>query len=92
MVSGTTPQSLPVQIIREEIPLWQLSAQTGPFVRLAGVVGASAVVLGAYGSHKTYPKDRVKELKSIYEVANKFHFFSALALLGVPLAKYPKVV
>ncbi|KAF2894437.1 hypothetical protein ILUMI_11744 [Ignelater luminosus] len=81
----------PVTIITERVPLWQLAAQQGPFIRLAGICGASAVILGAYGSHKTYPKDRAKELKSIYETANRFHFLHTLALFGVPLCRNPRV-
>lgn len=79
-------------ITKAETPLWELAAQQGPFVRLAGLVGASAVILGAYGAHKAYPKDRADELRKVYETANKFHFIHSLALLGVPLCRYPKVV
>lgn len=32
-------------------PLWKVAAACGPYVRLAGLSGAAAVVLGAYGSH-----------------------------------------
>jgi len=33
------------------IPLWKLAATTGPYVRLAAISGATAVILGAIGSH-----------------------------------------
>jgi len=33
------------------VPLWKLAANTGPYVRLAAISGATAVILGAIGSH-----------------------------------------
>lgn len=73
-------------------PLWKLAADQGPFVKFAGLMGASATILGAYGAHRTYPKENAEELKTIYQTANRYHFFHTLALLGVPLCKYPKLV
>ena len=32
-------------------PLWKLAANAGPFVKIAALNGAAAVILGAYGSH-----------------------------------------
>lgn len=34
-----------------QIPLWKLAAASGPYVRLAALNGAIAVMLGAYGAH-----------------------------------------
>lgn len=79
-------------MITEKTPLWKLASENGPFIRIAGIMGASAVILGAYGAHRTYPKDRVQELKPIFETANRFHFFHSLALLGVPMCRNPAVV
>lgn len=81
----------PVQIYQYE-PLHQLARGAGPYVRLAGLMGASAVVLGAYGAHKTYPEESKAELKRIYETANKFHFIHSLALMGAPLCRRPAIV
>lgn len=81
-----------IKIIKEPLPLHELVMANGPFIRVAGVLGASAVALGAYGAHKKYPKDKIDELKPIYQTANRMHFFHALALLGVPLCKNPKIV
>lgn len=92
MSGGDTKIQAPVQIISEPVPLWKLAAQNGPFVRIAGLSGASAVALGAYGAHKKYPKDKVDQLKSIFETANRFHFINSLALLGVPMCRRPQVV
>lgn len=55
-------------------------------------MGATAVALGAYGSHRTYPKDSSTELKPIFEIANRYHFFHSLALITVPLCRNPKLV
>jgi hypothetical protein len=81
-----------VTVITETKPLWKLASENGPFVRLAGLFGASAVALGAYGAHRSYPKDRADELKPIFETGNRYHFLHTLALLGIPLCKNPKLV
>ncbi|KAL1497660.1 hypothetical protein ABEB36_008583 [Hypothenemus hampei] len=80
-----------VTIITEKVPLWKLASETGPFVRIAAVMGASAMVLGAYGAHRTFPKDRETELKMIFDTANRYHFLHSLAVLGVPLCRNPKI-
>lgn len=84
---------IPMQttIITERVPLYKLAQEGGPFVRIAGLVGASAVALGAYGAHRTYPKDKHAELQRIFETGNRYHFFNSLALLAVPLCRYPKI-
>ncbi|XP_020285629.1 transmembrane protein 256 homolog [Pseudomyrmex gracilis] len=79
-------------IMAEPLPLWKLAANTGPYVRLAAISGAAAVILGAVGSHRHYPKDETGvEKRRIFETANRFHFIHTLALLGLPLCKYPFV-
>jgi len=80
----------PTPVIMEPLPLWQLASSGGYYVRLAGVLGASAVALGAYGAHSTFPKDDKIELKEVFERANKYHFIHSLAMLGVPLCRWPK--
>ncbi|XP_077288480.1 transmembrane protein 256 homolog [Arctopsyche grandis] len=79
-----------VQIYNYE-PLHKLAKASGPFVRIAGLMGASAVVLGAYGAHKAYPEENKEEMKRIYETANKFHFIHSVALLGVPMCRKPVI-
>lgn len=91
MTPPVAPLPPVIQMIAPD-PLWELARKPGPFVQIAGFSGATAVILGAYGAHKKYPKDRVDELKPIYETANKFHFFHSLALIGVPMCRSPKVV
>jgi len=61
-----------------------------PVIRIAGVSGALAVALGAYGAHAFFNKDGVaSELKTVYETANKYHFLHTVALLAVPLCRKP---
>lgn len=92
-LQSSSPQPNVTVITKTEVPpLWKLAAEQGPFVKLAGLMGASATILGAYGAHKTYPKENAEELRTIYQTANRYHFFHTLALLGVPLTKYPKLV
>lgn len=61
------------------------------FVRLAGLSGATAVAMGAYGAHVFYQRGTAEELKQVYETANRYHFLHTLALLGVPLCRKPKL-
>ncbi|KAL4705002.1 hypothetical protein ACJJTC_009790 [Scirpophaga incertulas] len=82
----------PPQPIIVKMPLWELAQEAGPFVRLAGLSGASAVVLGAMGAHRTFPKTEEKDdLRKIFDTANRFHFLHTLALVTVPLCKRPCV-
>jgi len=71
-------------------PLWKLAGRSNCMVRLAGLSGATAVMLGAYGAHSLL-NDETKDdnLKKTFETANRYHFFHTIALLGVPLCKYP---
>ncbi|XP_055946812.1 transmembrane protein 256 homolog [Argiope bruennichi] len=63
------------------------------FIKFAGVSGAAAVAMGAYGSHGFYPKaDVPAELKDVFKTANYYHFLHTLALLAVPLTKRPNLV
>lgn len=45
------PPSAPATVVMEPLPLWQLASSAGYYVKLAGIMGASAVALGAYGAH-----------------------------------------
>ncbi|XP_028164516.1 transmembrane protein 256 homolog isoform X1 [Ostrinia nubilalis] len=75
-----------------KMPLWELAQEAGPFVRLAGLSGAAAVVLGAMGAHRTFPETDTKEdLRKIFDTANRFHFLHTLALMTVPLCRRPYV-
>ena len=52
------------------------------FLRLAGVLGALAVAMGAFGAHAL--KARLPaDLLEIFEVGVRYHFYHTLALLAV---------
>lgn len=80
-----------IKIITERVPLWQLANNAGPFIKLGGISGALAVGLGAYGAHKKYPKDKMDELKAIFEKGNQYHLIHSVALLSAPLTTKPKI-
>ena len=56
-------------------------------MRLAGLFGAAAVALGAYGAH-SFPAEK-QAMKKVYDTANNYHFLHTFALLAVPLARKP---
>jgi len=84
-----TPPPPPPTMAKTSL-LVALFGNTSPWVRLAGVSGAMAVGLGAYGAHglKGVPDDQ----KIVWETANKYHFIHTLALLAVPLTNRPNLV
>lgn len=75
-----------IEIMPPPLPLWRMAAANGPFVRLAALNGAAAVILGAYGSHRKY---QGKDDRRIFETANRYHFIHTLALLGLPMCRAP---
>lgn len=72
-------------------PMWKLAGNNYSLIRLAGLGGASAVILGAVGSHSSNIQQK-PELRTIFDTANRFHFFHSIAMFAMPLAKYPLVV
>ncbi|KAL4631113.1 transmembrane protein 256-like [Arapaima gigas] len=59
--------------------------------RVAALSGAAAVAAGAYGAHGFRRSDRDDYLKELYEIANKYHFFHSLALMGAAQCRKPMV-
>uniref|UniRef100_UPI00398F4ECF transmembrane protein 256 n=1 Tax=Pristiophorus japonicus TaxID=55135 RepID=UPI00398F4ECF len=59
------------------------------FGRVAGLSGALAVGLGAYGAHGFRRSDRDDYLKELFQTANTYHYLHSLALLGVPHCRKP---
>ena len=61
--------------------------------RLAGLSGAAAVALGAYGAHvlNAGKEGVTEEQRKAFEVANRYHLIHSVALLGVVLVKRPRV-
>lgn len=74
------------------LPLWKLVGSNLTLVRLAGLSGAAAVTLSAYGAHRKFDKDSHPDLRNIFDTANRLHFFHSLALLSTPLARRPILV
>lgn len=61
------------------------------YLRLAGIFGASAVILGAYGAHTLLAKEGNQHRKKVFETASQYHFYHTVAILTAPLAKFPKL-
>uniref|UniRef100_A0A8D8UXB9 Transmembrane protein 256 n=1 Tax=Cacopsylla melanoneura TaxID=428564 RepID=A0A8D8UXB9_9HEMI len=76
-----------------KVTMWEVANCARYSIRLAGFLGASAVVLGAYGAHTLLanPDPNLDEAKKVFETANRYHFYHSIALLAAPLARYPKV-
>lgn len=75
------------QIILKET-IYTLPPNMRKWVTVAGLMGASAVSIGAFGSHVLYPRKEIPDSrKAVFETANKYHFISSLALIGVPFAR-----
>jgi len=61
-------------------------------IRLAGLSGAFAVGLGAYGAHVIMKNDNISEdQKNSYRTANLYHFIGTFGLVASSLSKYPIV-
>ncbi|XP_043190165.1 transmembrane protein 256 homolog [Amphibalanus amphitrite] len=71
---------------------WLLGSSGRTAVQLAGVSGAAAVALGAYGAHKLRAGDHNPELVQVFDTANRYHMLHSLALLGAPLCRRPGLV
>lgn len=76
------------------IPLYKQLGKNLFFIRLASINGSSAVILGAFGSHRNFSsaKDSGRDLKAIFETANRYHFYHTFALMLVPLTRRPLLV
>ncbi|KAH7621952.1 putative Transmembrane protein 256-like [Nannochloris sp. 'desiccata'] len=57
---------------------------------LAGIGGASAVAMGAYGAHGFKPVDKYYDL--VFERANKYHFMGSFVLALAPMMKRSSLV
>lgn len=74
--------------------LWQILGHNTVWIRAAGVSGASAVALGAWGAHRHFPNatdESKQDLKTTFELANRYHFYHSFALLAVPFAHRPMI-
>ncbi|XP_017474880.1 PREDICTED: transmembrane protein 256 homolog [Rhagoletis zephyria] len=87
--NGTIPAPPPAPV---RLPLWDLAGSHYNFIRLAGLCGASAVIMGAYGKHifsNVGNVDEKNEAKTVFETANRFHFLHSFSLLAMPLVHKP---
>ncbi|XP_059158415.1 transmembrane protein 256 homolog isoform X2 [Physella acuta] len=77
------------KVIVREVQMIGIPPTARIFFRVAGISGAIAVALGAYGSHVFRQKEVDQRLKETFEIANKYHFIHTLALLAIPLTRKP---
>ncbi|XP_053693962.1 transmembrane protein 256 homolog [Sabethes cyaneus] len=80
------------KVVAESLPpIWKLLGANRHILKLAGLSGATAVMLGAYGAHHHFSGSDEKERdpKTIFEMTNRYHFMHSLALLAAPLARKP---
>ena len=97
VLPGILPERIvevPVERILIKESTMILGGQSRNFVRLAGLSGAIAVGMSAYGAHG-FKDDGSKELlkrKTIFNSGNNMHLIHSLALLGSPLTRRPVLV
>jgi len=61
-------------------------------IRIAGVSGALAVGLGAYGAHVIMVNNKIPEdQKHSFKTANMYHFLGTFGLVAASLSSYPKL-
>uniref|UniRef100_A0A7I4XZR0 Transmembrane protein 256 homolog n=1 Tax=Haemonchus contortus TaxID=6289 RepID=A0A7I4XZR0_HAECO len=61
-------------------------------VRIAGLSGAIAVAVGAYGAHVIRDDESIDvRRKKAFETGSRYHLIHTLALLAAPRARYPLV-
>ncbi|XP_053965230.1 transmembrane protein 256 homolog [Anastrepha obliqua] len=87
--NATVPAPPPPPV---RLPLWELAGRNYNFIRLAGLCGSSAVIMGAYGKHvfsNDANMEEKMEAKTVFETANRFHFLHSFALLAMPLVRKP---
>ncbi|KAK6194516.1 hypothetical protein SNE40_000138 [Patella caerulea] len=62
------------------------------FIRIAGLSGATAIAMGAYGAHAFKESEAAEKLKVTYDTGYKMHLVHSVALLAVPLTRRPYLV
>ncbi|XP_058825445.1 transmembrane protein 256-like [Topomyia yanbarensis] len=84
--------SAKVVVVSEPLPpLWKILGPHRHILKLAGLSGAVAVMLGAYGAHHKFNSfvEKERDPKAIFEMTNRYHIIHSLALLAAPLARKP---
>ncbi|XP_050545807.1 transmembrane protein 256 homolog [Daktulosphaira vitifoliae] len=87
LTSGSEQKNL---VKMDSRSLIQLIGKNIYFYKIAGVLGASALILGAYGAHVVSHKATPEEAKN-FETGNRLHFYHTLALFVVPFCRFPVV-
>ncbi|GAQ85399.1 hypothetical protein KFL_002330090 [Klebsormidium nitens] len=59
------------------------------WLQIAGISGAAAVALGAYGAHAFKPENQV--YRGVFQTASSYHLIHSAALLATPLVKRPQL-
>ncbi|ESP05003.1 hypothetical protein LOTGIDRAFT_109541 [Lottia gigantea] len=59
------------------------------FIRFAGLSGATAIAMGAYGAHGKF---KILTLCRTYDTGYKLHLVHSVALLSMPLMRKPYLV
>jgi uncharacterized membrane protein YgdD (TMEM256/DUF423 family) len=67
-----------------------MSSTTSVWLQVAGISGAAAVALGAYGAHAFKPENEV--YRGVFQTASSYHLIHSAALLATPLVKRPQLV
>lgn len=86
----TVPEPAPSTVSTLGSMVVSVFGETSPWIRVAGLSGAIAVSMGAYGAHglKKVPDDQ----KMVFETANRYHFIHTLAMFAVPMTNRPNLV
>ncbi|CAB3408324.1 unnamed protein product [Caenorhabditis bovis] len=96
LIDATTSLLNYVPLINQYLPVASSQkpsiGEMSHLVRLAGVSGALAISLGAYGSHVLRDSPNASDRrKTAFETGNRYHLIHSLALLASSKARYPRV-
>lgn len=86
--TGTTTS--PIATIPADF-LWEKEMPGSQFVRLAGLSGALAISLGAYGAHVLAVDPDKAHYKTVFDTANKYHLVHSAVLLAIPNCRRPHI-
>ncbi|VDK45660.1 unnamed protein product [Anisakis simplex] len=88
--SGSARVAQPQSSCMNGLPQLSASAFDSSIVRFAGVSGALAVVLGAYGAHALRQNASVDERRiRAFETGNRYHMLHSIVLLACNRARFP---
>lgn len=62
------------------------------FVRIAGLGGASAILMALYVNSQLQDAHDVRERLQAHIMASRVHFVHSFAMMCMPMAHYPKLV